>query len=320
MHLIHQSSIEATVTIVIVTWRSLDLLRDCLDSIRETGESTALSVVVVDNASGDGTAEALERDYPWVDVVQHGENRGFAAGNNLALRSLASDFAYLLNPDTLVRSGYVDQLVDYMRANPDCGTCAPRIVARDGTPMTTYGDFPTPASAVIQQLGSLERARLLRRWSRVWGRPAPQGPEPIEADYVCGAAMMIRQSALEDVGLMSEDYFLFFEEVDWCFRAAARGWRRTVVPSASIVHLEGGTMADAPGRRTRAYYDSLGVYLSRWYGRRAARLTLRTMSLVWKIRGLRFRVLGNREGVALAAGFSRLFREVGRDVAASGSR
>jgi GT2 family glycosyltransferase len=297
------------VTVVIVTWQSRELARACIDSISAQQSVTPFVLVVVDNASTDGTVDLLARDYPWVRVIANDRNLGFAGANNLALREIETDYAYLINPDVIAGPGFIDRLVEFMDATPTCGACGPRILTPDGAPSTTYGDFPTPASALLRELEQLEQVPLIRALARSWGRLAPYGSGPVAVDYVCGAAIMLRQSAIDGVGLLSDAYFLYFEEVDWCRRAADAGWQRAIVPTASIIHIEGGTMRDMPDTRSAHYWTSLGVYFARRYGPLVTRLTFWLMEVTWRARRRRLRILRKPQADGRADVRIRLFRD-----------
>jgi GT2 family glycosyltransferase len=252
------------VLIVIVNYRTADLAVECLRSLEaEAGDPGVARVAVVDNHSGDGSVErlrgaiALNGWARWVEVIASERNGGFAAGNNLAIREDLSrppadraGLVLLLNPDTVVRPGALRELVAFMKGHPDVGIAGSRIEDAEGRPQGSARRFPSP-------LGELESAarlgpvtRLLRRYAV----PMKEGEQPMKCDWVSGAAMMIRADVFSEIGLLDEGYFLYYEEVDFCHRAAAAGWEIWFVPASRVVHFEGASTGIRNRRRRRPGY------------------------------------------------------------------
>jgi GT2 family glycosyltransferase len=233
--------------VAIVAWRCADLAIEAVASLEDEREDfESLHVVLVDNDSGDGTADALEAAVmdrgwsAWVHLVRAPRNGGFAYGNNLALghalrEGLPLDRLLLLNPDTYVRRGAVRALSDFLDEHPEVGLVGGRSEDPDGTPQVCAFRFPTIIGEGLAHLrfGPLDRL-LESRLTRV-GVPE----EPMEVDWVSGAFLMIRLEVIEAVGFLDEAYFLYYEETDFCLRAVRHGWRCWHVPSARVVHLVG---------------------------------------------------------------------------------
>ncbi len=272
--------------VVVVNWRSSDLVADCLRSmVDEVAAVGACRVCVVDNDSGDGSAEKLERliaDSRWSDwacVVRSSVNGGFAAGNNLGIREMHSrglrpDHVLLLNPDTLVRPYAFRVLLDFLESHPDVGIAGGRSEDPDATPQECCFRFPNMLSEFAGYLGLGLFDRLVRR------RLARPGiPEvPTEVDWVSGALMLIRWRVFEDIGLMDEGYFLYYEETDFTLRARRAGWRCWHVPQSRIVHLVGQSSGlssrDArPPRRPGYWFESRRRYFVLNHGRLYAAVT-----------------------------------------------
>lgn len=248
--------------VVIVNYRTAALAVDCLRAL--AGEVAALPscrVTVVDNASGDGSAETLHaavraHGWDWAAVLALPENRGFAAGNNAALRAEPPipDYVLLLNPDTVVRPGAVGELVAFMDRHPAVGIAGSRLEDPDGTPQRSAFRFPTVA-------GELEGGLRLGAVTRWLGRSVVAPPVRDDAhptDWVAGASAIVRRAVFERVGLLDERYFLYFEEVDFCRRARRAGWPCWYVPASRVVHLvgqsSGVTDAGRAARRVPAYW------------------------------------------------------------------
>ena len=206
-------------SIIIVNWNTRQLLLDCLGSISRTVRKASYEVLVVDNGSTDGSVEAVAQDHPGVTVIANGRNEGFARANNFALRRMQGEYAVLLNSDTLLLEGALDGMHAFMRAHPEAGMCGPQLLYGDGSPQTSTGTFPE----LFSELTSASLVRLFSSRPRN-GRPVP-ADGPAQVDFIIGACMFARKSAIDAAGMLDEDYFFFYEEIDWCFRMHRAGWR-----------------------------------------------------------------------------------------------
>jgi len=262
-------------SIVIVSFNTRLLLRRCLASIvnnpyhaliagsAQVGQvsSTAQTklrceVIVVDNASDDGSAEMVEREYPGVILIRAGENLGFARGTNLGLRASSGNPIMLLNPDTEVIGDALPALAEYLYSNPGLAAVSPALLFPDGRPQHGAFRFPTLWMSLLDFFPL--NHRLID--SPLNGRyRVPTNGEPFAVDHPLGAAMMIRREALDDVGMLDESFFMYCEEVDWCLRATKAGWQIYQMPSAKVVHHV--------GQSTKQFRDAMFVELhrSRYY-------------------------------------------------------
>jgi GT2 family glycosyltransferase len=270
---------EVKVVVSIVTWRAAGLTIACLESLAaELRASPDVRVVVVDNNSGDGTAEAIAAAvelHDWkdrVELIRSPVNGGFAAGNNVVLRHALQrypefEFLLLLNPDTQARPGLLGSLVEFMRATPRAGVAGGRCEDPDGTPQECCFRFPGIVSEFSAQLrlgffDELVASRLVRMGAF---------ENPVAADWVSGAAMLIRRKVFDSIGYMDEGYFLYFEETDFTLRAKRAGWETWHVPQARVIHfvgqLTGVRHADERPKRLPAYwYESRRRYFLLNYG------------------------------------------------------
>ena len=226
------------VTISIVSLNTRELLAACLRSVLTTTRVT-FDVHVVDNGSSDGSTAMVAVDFPQVRLTRSGSNRGFAAANNCAIREADSRYVLLLNPDTIVSPQTVGDLVSFMDDHADVGICGPKIMFPDGRFQSCGYRFPTLISEVRQ---SKNVNWLLRR---LVGTEPPLQVEavPFDVDWVDGACLLIRREALSDVGFLDEQFFLYAEELDWCFRARKAGWRVCALPDVEMVHYQGQSSA-----------------------------------------------------------------------------
>jgi GT2 family glycosyltransferase len=244
-------------TIVVVNWNARAYLRGCLRSIIEQTRESSYEIVVVDNNSTDGSQEMLAAEFPDVIGILNEDNRGFAAANNQALRLARGRYVLLINPDTLVLDGAIDECVAYADelSGQRIGVLGCQVWEDTDTIQKTCFRFPSPLNTLLDLLTCTSRfpqSRFLGRsemgsWDRCDER---------EVDVVSGTFMLVRSDALEDVGPMDDRYFMYAEEADWCYRFWARGWRCLFTPRARIMHLEGG------GRSTqRSAAVSANMYL-----------------------------------------------------------
>jgi len=239
-------------SIVIVTYNSTGHVGECLRSLVENRPAVDHEIVVVDNASTDGTAAAVRARWNGVRVIDAGANLGFARANNLGIQQTFGELILLLNPDTSVPASAVDLLVAALDARPDVAVVGPRLVNADGRAELSFGDMMSPLAEL--------RQKLLMRGS---GRSGPIATyvESItrrerEVDWVSGACLLVRRADAEAAGLMDERYFMYAEDVDFCAAVRARGRRVLFWPRAEVIHLRGQSRATASAAAERAYRRS----------------------------------------------------------------
>jgi len=239
-------------SIVIVTYNSRDHIDRCIGSLVGHAPAVDHDIVVVDNASTDGTPAAIRARWR-VRVVDAGANLGFARANNLGIRQTSSSLILLLNPDTIVRAGSIDALVSALDARPDAAVAGPRLVDGDGRPELSFGAMMSPLSELRQK--ALVRGHD-RGISAVSAYVERLTRRPREVDWVSGACLLVRRDDAEAVGLMDERYFMYAEDVDFCAAVRARGRRVLFAPSAEVVHLRGQSRATASAATEREYRRS----------------------------------------------------------------
>jgi N-acetylglucosaminyl-diphospho-decaprenol L-rhamnosyltransferase len=234
--------------VIIVSYNTRELLRRCLQSLGGEVDATA-RVIVVDNASADGSAEMAASEFTRVEVIAAGRNLGFAGGNNLALRALGfesaeaaalPDAVLFLNPDTEVRPGAIAQLQQFLQRTPRAGVVGPALVYPDGRFQHSAFHFPTLWQIWFDFFtwpGRLVESPLNGRYPRAQYAAGA----PFRVDHPLGAAFMVRAAAIRQVGLMDEGFFMYAEEIDWCLRARRAGWDSYCLPTAVVVHHSGGS-------------------------------------------------------------------------------
>ncbi|MGM0365313.1 MAG: glycosyltransferase family 2 protein [Actinomycetota bacterium] len=225
--------------ISIVSYNSLAYLIDCLNSIRKYPPSCSYRVVVVDNASLDGTAETVRDGFGWVKLIVNKENKGFAAANNIAVSCCRSRYVLLMNSDCRVYENSLDGIVDFMDKNKDAAVVGPMIVNSDGTIQHSCRRFPSMFAAAVHTL--LAAVYPANPFSLRYKMADVDRSRPFEVDWVSGSAMGIRRKALDEVGPLDERFFMYVEDLDFCYRAWKKGWKVYYYPHAMVMHHIGGS-------------------------------------------------------------------------------
>ncbi|WP_146532704.1 glycosyltransferase family 2 protein [Rubripirellula reticaptiva] len=268
-------------SVVIVNYRTASLTYDCLESLAKhvVGRSD-VHVTLVDNLSGDDSVSQLQSAIDdrgwksWVTLMPLDRNGGFAFGNNAAIREVLAadaerkpDYVWLLNPDTLVREGSLEKLIAYLEANPQCGLVGSRLEDPDGTPQRSAFRFPSLASEFDDGL----RLGLVSKVLSSKTVAPPISNTAVKTGWVAGASMLVRREVFEDVGLLDDEYFMYYEETDFCRQASLVGWYCAYEPASRVVHLvgqaSGVTIRNAvPKRRPQYWFDSRRRYFVKNHG------------------------------------------------------
>jgi GT2 family glycosyltransferase len=243
-------------SVTICSWNTREDLRTCLQSLERLKDEASFETIVVDNNSEDESADMVEEEFPWVRLIRSERNLGFTGGQNLALRERKAGHALLLNSDTIVHPGALAALLDHAAAHPDIGVVGPKLLNPDGSLQLSCRRFPNPVAALFRNtpLGRLfpnnrfTREYLMQDWSH---------DEPRDVDWVSGAALFARSEFIEKAGVLDPDYFMFCEDVDWCFRAWHAGFRVVYLPSAVITHAIGRSTDKAPNRMIGTFHRSM---------------------------------------------------------------
>lgn len=231
---------QIDVSVIIVNWNTRDILRDCLDSVYAQTKGISFEVIVIDNASSDGSADLVKRSFPDVHLIENMENRGFAAANNQGMRLAAGRYVLLLNSDTVVLDNAIARMAAFAEGQSRAGVIGCRVLNADRTMQRTCFMYPSPlnmllAASYLYKL--LPGSRLFGREQMTWwGRDDVR-----EVEVVTGCFMLVRRQAIDQVGLMDESFYMYGEETDWCFRFHQGGWKVMFAPSGQIIHLGGAS-------------------------------------------------------------------------------
>jgi N-acetylglucosaminyl-diphospho-decaprenol L-rhamnosyltransferase len=251
----------ASLSVIILSWNVRDLLAQALTSLYTTAAGVdALEVIVVDNASHDGSAEMVAREFPQTRLIANQENRGFTRGNNQGISEASGNYILLLNPDTELLPGALQALMAYLDKHPDTAMVGPRLLNPDGSTQPSRRRFPTLPILFLEStwLQPLAPKSALARFY-MQDRPDTVAQE---VDWITGAAMMVRREAVERVGPLDEGYFMYSEELDWCRRFRDAGWRIAYVPTAEIIHY-GGKSSEQVVPSRHIYFQSSKVRYAR---------------------------------------------------------
>ncbi|MGH2592460.1 MAG: glycosyltransferase family 2 protein [Anaerolineae bacterium] len=251
-------------SIVVVNWNVRDLLRRCLDSIFAAGQPR-LEVIVVDNASSDGSLDMLRADFPHVTLIANADNRGFPAANNQGLAAARGRLVMTLNPDTAIVADALARMIAYLDAHPDVGALGPQLLNPDGSIQSSRRRFPTFATALFEStwLQGIAPHSVLRRY---YVDDVP-GDVPQEVDWVTGACIVVRREALEAVGGFDPDFFMYSEELDWCRRIKSAGWKIVYLPAAKVIHHLGKSSEQVVAARHIHFQTSKVRYFRKYHGR-----------------------------------------------------
>jgi GT2 family glycosyltransferase len=284
------------ISVIIVNWNTKDLLRNCLNSVSKTVHKLLFEVIVVDNASSDGSVAMLESEFPSVIRIVNGENKGFGAANNQALAIMKGKYALLLNSDVVLTTGAVSKLWDFCESNEKAAIVCGQLLNADGSKQNSIASFPRLLT-LAANTSLLEYLFPGRYPSKRYRHTSP-----IEVDSAIGACMMIRKKALDEAGAFDERYFFFFEETDLAYTMRLQGWKIYQVPDALVYHLQGQSIGHNISSRIE-FYRSRYQFLRKWHSSRYCYLAGGIILLRLLVNGI-----SNFIFVALTLGLNRKLR------------
>jgi GT2 family glycosyltransferase len=231
---------DLVLSVAIVNWNTRQMLLDALDSIYKAPPSFPFEVIVVDNASADGSAAATAERFPQAVLIANADNTGYAEGNNQAIKTARSTYILLLNPDVLLPPGGLERAVGFMETHPEAGALGVRQVHPDGRLQRSVRGFPTPVTVLWELLGLSQffpNSRLFGAYRMTWF----DYTHIAEVDQPMGTFLLMRRAVVEQVGMLDEAFPIFFNEVDWCLRCKRAGWKIYFTPDVEIVHYGGAS-------------------------------------------------------------------------------
>lgn len=299
------------ITIIIVSWNSRRDLERCLPSLVAGSRQHAFELILVDNASSDDSVAYTRSIIPEAHIIASTANTGFAHANNQAMTIAHGRYVCLLNPDTIVHDGALDDLMAFMDGRSDVWVTGPALLNGDGTPQRTGVRFPSLWNITVEAF-FLDRIFPGTRLFGAHRELYKTGPDPRAVDFVQGSCIVTRKNVIGKVGGLDEGYFMYFEETDWCKRVAAEGGAVWVVPGARVTHFGGGTLGHYDERRLLHYHASLFRYFRKHHGV-AARVGVRAVIMVrswirvivWSIVAI-LRPALRRDALSAIRGYARI--------------
>jgi len=237
-------------SIIIVNWNTKDLLLQCLGSLCQGAKGIEKEIFVVDNSSSDGSGAAVRKRFPEINLIENRANMGFAKANNQAISLSSGKYLLLLNPDTRVKDEAIPEMLSFMNAHAKAGLAGAQLLNADGSKQNSIANFPSLATELLN--------KSLLRWLFPEKFPGKETNYlgPVEVDSVIGACMLVRRETVEQVGLLDENFFLFLEETDWCYRMKKAGWKIYHLPQAEVLHFQGQSAETERGKAKIEYYRS----------------------------------------------------------------
>ena len=253
-------------SIIIVSWNAKEFLWQCLRSIYNTTRGVTFEVWVIDNNSSDGSPEMVEKEFPQVNLVCTGANLGFAKANNIGIRKSSARYVCLINSDIKVLDGCIDLLCNYMDQHPKTGIVGPRTFHPDMTPQQSCAEFPSIWSSLTFALGLSKifpKSKVFgHMYTKYWPFDTLQ-----KVDMLRGCFLVVCKKAIEQVGLLDEDFFIYMEDFDWCKRFWKAGWDVVLYPDAQVIHYQGGSSEKEPIKNTVERHRSKILYWKKHHSR-----------------------------------------------------
>ncbi len=275
------------VSIILVNYNSAAIIKDCLQSLRQFNQSVSSEVIVVDNASQDGSPEIIAEYFPEVTLLREVFNHGFGKGNNIGAGVARGEFILFLNPDTIATCDFLPSLLEVMAQDSQVGIVAPKLVNQDGTLQISI----SPAISVRGEFLAQKRSQQYRRGKNL-KKITQAFAHQQEVDIVVGAALLIRRKLFEQLRGFDENFFMYFEESDLCQRSQYLGWKIIYYPYVSLIHLHGESTKKIPDRMILEYRRSQIYYYQKhrplWEQKFLQIYLLTKFSLIWLLSLLSF--------------------------------
>lgn len=240
----------AEISIIIVNWNTQELLEKGLLSIEQLETDLSLEVLVVDNGSTDQSAFVVKEKFPKVRLIQNEKNLGFAKAVNQGLKQSQGEFVLLLNSDAQLLPGTLERLKEVLTSKEKIAMVGAELIYEDGSSQNALDHFPNLATEL------LNKSVLKLLFPKIYPGKRSKFELPTEVPSLIGAGVMLKKKAIDDVGLLDEDYFFFLEETDWCYQMEQKGWMRLFVPGAKVIHLQGQTAKKYAWRSKIEFYRS----------------------------------------------------------------
>ena len=251
---INNTSLKVELSIIILTWNSQEVIKNCLDSIYSSNRDLNFEIIVVDNNSRDRTKEILKNSYPKVKLIANVKNLGYAKGNNQGIEKSKSEFILLLNPDVKLIDDFLTKITKFFKEHPKAGALGPQLLNPDKSIQSSCREFPE-YSTILWELLSLSHIFLRSKIFGRWRMRYFDHNSLAEVDQPMGSVLLIRRKTLEEVGLFDTNFKMFFNDVDLCYRIKKAGWKIYFYPGAKAFHIKGSSTQKAKAKM---------IFLSHW--------------------------------------------------------
>ncbi len=282
----------AKVLISVINYRTQELTERCLESIQNKKWKNDFEIKVVDNNSGDGSLEYLKKKFSKIDFIKSPKNLGFAGGHNLVLKDVKADYVLILNSDTEVLANTLDKMVEFMEGNVQIGIASCKVLGFDGKLQPNGGDLPI-GRALINWLFNLESFGF--KEPSFHREDIDYYEKPREVGWVSGNFMMLRKEVLEKVGGMNDEYFMYFEDVEYCYKTKKAGFEIWINPEVQIKHLSGGSLDNPRFRQWLGEYKGLIYFYFKEFGELPGYLVKSAVLITTLLRILAFSLIGKME-------------------------
>ncbi|MCG8605439.1 glycosyltransferase family 2 protein, partial [bacterium] len=281
--------LQPELSVIIVNYNVKDFLQQTLLSVKKSLRGSFGEIIVVDNASSDGSVRLIKRDFPEVRLLENYTNLGFAKASNQGLAAARGRYLALLNPDTVVREDTFSKMLEFYDANPETGMLGCKILNPDGTlQLACRRSFPTPWVAFTKLCGLsylFPKSKLFGKYNLTY----LDENEACEVEAVSGSFMMIRREVLENVGYLDEAFFLYGEDLDWCYRIREKGWRVKYFPGTQIIHFKGESSKHAQFDYLKVFYRAMSLFVQKQFKAKYLFLPYRVLLLaIWARAGFSF--------------------------------
>lgn len=252
-------------SILIVNYNTADLTLQCLRSVFESKGNYSFEVILIDNASSDHSVERIEQQYPQVKLICNTENAGFAAANNQGIAQAQGKYILLLNSDTVVKEDTFDTMLSFMEANPEVGASGCKIVLPDGSlDKACKRGFPTPSAAFFYAFG-ISKLFPNKPYFNQYHMSHLDSDQEYPIDCLVGAFMLVRKAAIDQVGGLDETFFMYGEDIDWCYRIKQAGWEIYYYPRTEIIHHKGGSSRNKPVKIIYEFHRAMILFHRKHY-------------------------------------------------------
>lgn len=277
-------------SIIIVNYKTKDLTLACIQSVFSSTTSYNYEIILIDNASNDGTIQSVNEQYPEVVTIANKENVGFSRANNQGIRIAKGRYVLLLNSDTIVQQDTLQTMLDFMDENPIVGASGCKIVLPDGSlDKACKRGFPTPSASFYYAFGFAKLFPRIRRFNQYQlGYLDPDQQYPI--DSLVGAFMLVRRETIEHVGMLDEEFFMYGEDIDWCYRIKEAGWVNYYYPRTQIVHHKGASSRRKPYKIIYEFHRAMILFHNKHYRKKYS----------WLINAMVYIGVGVKLGLTLA--------------------